>query len=139
MAHPTDIYIGKRLRSRRELKQVTQLELAQAMGLSFQQIQKYETGSNRISASRIWEISKFLNVAPDFFFSGLDRAKTSKIVRNKGDKDGAVDKLQSELNVYFRRIQNQALRRRFVYLVRAIADTKGDKKPGKAKLKKQKR
>ena len=71
MAHPVDVHVGKRIRHRRWLVGVTQQQLAETVGIKFQQIQKYETGANRVSASRLWDIAESLEVDVSFFFSGL--------------------------------------------------------------------
>lgn len=70
MAHPVDIYVGQRLRHRRWLNGMTQQQLATAVGIKFQQIQKYESGANRISASRLWDLSRALDVPISYFFDG---------------------------------------------------------------------
>lgn len=75
MAHSVDIFVGQRIRQRRWLVGLTQQQLAEAVGIKFQQIQKYETGMNRVSASRLWDISRVLDVHPSFFFEGLDACK----------------------------------------------------------------
>ncbi|MFV0335859.1 MAG: helix-turn-helix domain-containing protein [Tropicimonas sp.] len=72
MAHPVDIHVGKRVRHRRWMIGMTQQQLAQQVGIKFQQIQKYETGANRISASRLWDIATSLRVNVSFFFDGLE-------------------------------------------------------------------
>ncbi|MGR3540595.1 MAG: helix-turn-helix domain-containing protein [Hasllibacter sp.] len=69
--HPVDIHVGKRVRQRRWMLGVTQQQLAERVGIKFQQIQKYETGMNRISASRLWNIAEVLEVPVGFFFEGL--------------------------------------------------------------------
>lgn len=71
MAHIVDTYVGKKIRQRRWLIGMTQQGLAESVGIKFQQIQKYETGTNRVSASRLWDISVALNVPVSFFFEGL--------------------------------------------------------------------
>ncbi len=71
MSHQIDTYVGKRIRERRLEKGLTQKELADATGVKFQQIQKYETGMNRVSASRMWEISLELGVPITYFFEEL--------------------------------------------------------------------
>ena len=71
MAHPVDVHVGKRIRHRRWLTGMTQQQLAEAVGIKFQQIQKYETGANRVSASRLWDIAATLEVDVAFFFEGL--------------------------------------------------------------------
>ena len=75
MPHPVDVHVGKRVRHRRWLVGKTQQELASEVGVKFQQIQKYETGANRVSASRLWEISVALDVDVSHFFEGLSEAK----------------------------------------------------------------
>ena len=73
MPHPVDVHVGKQIRHRRWLIGVTQQQLAEAVGIKFQQIQKYETGANRVSASRLWDIAEALEVEIAFFFDGLDK------------------------------------------------------------------
>ena len=71
MKHPVDIHVGKRVRHRRWMVGMTQQQLAEKVGIKFQQIQKYETGMNRVSASRLWDIAHALEVPISFFFEGL--------------------------------------------------------------------
>lgn len=73
MPHPVDVYVGSRVRLRRTLKGMSQQRLAEAIGLTFQQIQKYERGVNRIGCSRLFELSEVLDVPPSFFFDGASR------------------------------------------------------------------
>lgn len=75
MAHPVDVHVGKRIRHRRWLVGVTQQQLAEKVGIKFQQIQKYETGANRVSASRLWDIAEALDVDVSFFFAGMQNAE----------------------------------------------------------------
>ena len=72
MKHPVDLHVGKRVRHRRWMKGVTQQQLGDSVGIKFQQIQKYETGMNRVSASRLWDIAEALDVPVNFFFEGFD-------------------------------------------------------------------
>lgn len=72
MKHPVDVHVGKRIRHRRWLVGMTQQQLAESVGIKFQQIQKYETGMNRVSASRLWDIGSSLSVPVSFFFEGLN-------------------------------------------------------------------
>ena len=102
MKHPVDVHVGKRIRHRRWLVGMTQQQLAESVGIKFQQIQKYETGMNRVSASRLWDIASALSVPVSFFFEGLDDAGASvstdeaaEVVvqrggRADGDRLGAV-------------------------------------------------
>ena len=69
--HPVDVHVGGQLRSQRVLFGMSQSELAEQLDITFQQLQKYESGSNRMSASRIWQASRVLGVQVSFFFDGL--------------------------------------------------------------------
>ncbi|WP_415184467.1 helix-turn-helix domain-containing protein [Phaeovulum sp.] len=71
MKHPVDVHVGKRIRHRRWMVGMTQQQLAEKVGIKFQQIQKYETGMNRVSASRLWDIADAVEVPISFFFEGL--------------------------------------------------------------------
>lgn len=75
MAGSIDLHLGKRLRRRRRLLGLTQQQLASAVGVRFQQIQKYECGANRISAARLWELSEALEVPISYFYEGLEDAE----------------------------------------------------------------
>ena len=70
--NPIDVHVGRRVRIRRVLCGMSQTALATELGLTFQQLQKYESGANRISASRLWQISQTLDVPVAWFFYGLD-------------------------------------------------------------------
>ena len=70
--HPVDIHVGSRLRLRRDFLGYSQHRLADALGLTFQQIQKYEKGANRISASKLYELALVLDVGIEFFFEGAE-------------------------------------------------------------------
>jgi transcriptional regulator with XRE-family HTH domain len=70
--HPVDVHVGKRIRQRRWMIGMTQQQLADAVGIKFQQIQKYETGMNRVSASRLWDVAATLGVQIGYFFDGLE-------------------------------------------------------------------
>lgn len=74
MVHPVDVQVGKKIREVRLLRGMTQVNVAEKLGLSFQQLQKYETGYNRVSASKMFEIAQLLDVEPAYFFEGLPRA-----------------------------------------------------------------
>lgn len=74
MSHPVDTHVGKRVRQLRWLRKVTQTQLADQVGIKFQQIQKYETGANRISASRLYQIAEVLEVPISYFFEGYGDA-----------------------------------------------------------------
>ena len=121
MAHPVDEHVGKRLRQRRWLVGMTQQQLAEHVGIKFQQIQKYETGANRVSASRLWDIASTLDVSINFFFDGLQAEKGDKIQSdampsNLMDDKEALDLVRS----YYAIPENQ--RRRLFDLARVLSD-----------------
>ncbi|MED7677369.1 helix-turn-helix domain-containing protein [Rhodobacteraceae bacterium IMCC15231] len=121
MAHPVDEHVGKRIRQRRWLVGMTQQQLAGHVGIKFQQIQKYETGANRVSASRLWDIASTLDVSINFFFDGLQAEKGVKIQSdampsNLMDDKEALDLVRS----YYAIPENQ--RRRLFDLARALSD-----------------
>ncbi|UWQ21337.1 helix-turn-helix domain-containing protein [Jannaschia sp. W003] len=117
MKHPVDIHVGKRIRHRRWMVGMTQQQLAEKVGIKFQQIQKYETGMNRVSSSRLWEIAQTLEVPIGHFFEGIDgeRAETP-------DQDFLSDKEAMELiRAYYAMPENQ--RRRLYDLARALSES----------------
>ena len=121
MAHPVDEHVGKRLRQRRWLVGMTQQQLAEHVGIKFQQIQKYETGVNRVSASRLWDIASTLDVSINFFFDGLQAAKGVKIQSDAMPSDLMGDKEALDLvRSYYAIPENQ--RRRLFDLARVLSD-----------------
>ena len=74
MTHPIDKHVGTRIRQGRWMRGKTQQDLGDAVGCKFQQIQKYETGANRVSASRLWDIADALDVPITYFFEGKEQA-----------------------------------------------------------------
>jgi transcriptional regulator with XRE-family HTH domain len=83
MPHPTDVHVGHRLREVRIMRGLTQTQLGERLGISFQQVQKYEKGTNRIGSSRLWDMCGILDVPVSFFFEGLadDKSDDEKISR----------------------------------------------------------
>jgi len=121
MAHPVDEHVGKRIRQRRWLVGMTQQQLAGHVGIKFQQIQKYETGANRVSASRLWDIASTLDVSVNFFFDGLQAEKGVKIQSDAMPSDLMGDKEALDLvRSYYAIPENQ--RRRLFDLARVLSD-----------------
>ncbi|MDR9428573.1 MAG: helix-turn-helix transcriptional regulator [Salibaculum sp.] len=121
MKHPVDVHVGKRIRHRRWMTGTTQQQLADTVGIRFQQIQKYETGMNRVSASRLWDIGRALGVDVAFFFEGYDGdlAEVPGATDLPGDvlaDKEALDLLRS----YYAMPENQ--RRRLFDLARSLSD-----------------
>ena len=71
MSHPVDVHVGRKLKQLRTLRRLSQTDVARKLNLSFQQIQKCEIGSNRVAASRLFELAQILDVPPAYFFEGL--------------------------------------------------------------------
>lgn len=119
--HPVDVHVGKRVRHRRWLVGMTQQQLAEKVGIKFQQIQKYETGMNRVSASRLWDISDALGVPVSFFFDGLGDLNDKETAESGIPMDITADKEALELvRSYYSMPENQ--RRRLFDLARVLSD-----------------
>ena len=120
MKHPVDVHVGKRVRHRRWMAGMTQQQLAERVGIKFQQIQKYETGTNRISASRLWDISEALNVPVAFFFEGLRGQDADAAENGRPGGDILADKEALELvRSYYAIPETQ--RRRLFELARVLS------------------
>ena len=124
MKHPVDVHVGKRVRHRRWMVGMTQQQLAEHVGIKFQQVQKYETGMNRVSASRLWDIADALDVPVGYFFDGLNEneAEGQAAARASGlpvdimsDKE-ALDLIRSYYAI------PEAQRRRLFELARVLSD-----------------
>ena len=130
-SNPIDVHVGGRVRLRRMLLGMSQEKLGESLGLTFQQVQKYEKGSNRIGASRLFELARILGVSVQYFFEELsgqpsaDGAHAPGFAEPTGD-DYLVEFLNSregiELNRAFLRIDDPKARRAIVDLVRSLAD-----------------
>jgi transcriptional regulator with XRE-family HTH domain len=124
--NPIDKYVGSRIRMQRLLIGMSQEKLGDALGLTFQQVQKYEKGTNRIGASRLQHISQILKVPVAFFFEGVSGAKQNEDGSSKAPvADYVSDFLSSSdglaLTKAFTNIKDSKLRRRVVDLVEEIA------------------
>lgn len=124
MATDVDIYVGKRLRRRRRLLALTQQALANQVGVRFQQIQKYECGANRITASRLFDLANALNVNVSYFFDGLapdgNQAPANDTPDNlSGDIFGQKETLEL-IRAYYR--LSERPRRRLLELAKALED-----------------
>lgn len=125
MAHPVDIHVGKKIRHRRWLLGVTQQQLAEKVGIKFQQIQKYETGANRVSASRLWDIAEALEVDVSFFFAGMESEEatpsSNESVNDKLPSDILSDKEALDLVRSYYSIPGEQ-RRKLFDLARVLSD-----------------
>src|SRR6266545_2582539 len=124
--NPIDKHVGSRVRMRRMMLSMSQEKLGDALGLTFQQVQKYEKGANRIGASRLQQISHILQVPVAFFFEGVPNALAPHGSNGSALSMAEIDDFVSDLDGLrligaFMRIDNATLRRRIVMLVQEIA------------------
>jgi transcriptional regulator with XRE-family HTH domain len=129
--NPTDQHVGSRVRMRRKMLAMSQEKLGAALGLTFQQVQKYEKGTNRIGASRLQQMSHILQVPVEFFFEGAPNASAPHGSNGSTLSMAQIDDFISDsdglrLIRAFMRIDNAALRRRIVMLVQEIAGDDGN-------------
>jgi len=117
--NPVDLHVGHKLRARRTLMGMTQQEMAEATSITFQQVQKYETGKNRTSASRLFQFARLLETSIDYFFEGLTLSDT-KI----GIQPGFADNKQSSYTAADDDIMNQKETIDLVKTYYAIKDEK---------------
>jgi transcriptional regulator with XRE-family HTH domain len=128
--NPIDVHVGGRVRFRRMLLGMSQEKLGEKLGLTFQQIQKYEKGINRIGASRLFDLAQVLGVSVQFFYEEAPAADASQLMANgfgeKPAEGSIVEFLRSrdglELNKAFVRISDVKARRAIVDLVRSLAN-----------------
>ena len=120
-----DVYVGARLRMRRTMLGMSQSKLGELLGVTFQQIQKYEKGSNRISASRLQHTARVLEVSPGYFFEGAPAQAAEGGFAEPSPQSYVVDFLASteglQLNRAFMRVRDPKVRRRIVDLVVSLA------------------
>ena len=126
--NPIDIHVGSRIRLRRTMLGMSQEKLGESLGITFQQIQKYEKGTNRVGASRLQNISNILNVPVAFFFEDApgDVGNAVDGMAEAASSNYVVDFLSSaeglQLNRAFVKIADPKVRRRIVDLVKVLAD-----------------
>ena len=123
--NPIDIHVGSRIRLRRQLLKMSQEKLGDELGVTFQQVQKYERGANRVGASRLYRLSRVLSVPVQFFFEGLGEEVAETGVAEGGQTPLVYDFIQSSDGVSlaeaFSRIEDAKVRRRVLELVRTLA------------------
>lgn len=122
-----DVHVGSRIRMRRQLINMSQERLGELLGITFQQVQKYEKGANRISASRMFFTAKTLGVAVQFFFEGLPGGEGDAVMREGVAADEFTSALMTtegvQLSKAFRDADNTAKRKLIVGLAKLIADS----------------
>ena len=127
-ANPIDIQVGNRVRIRRMLIGMSQERLGDLLGLTFQQVQKYEKGVNRIGAGRLFEVSRILNVPVDFFYegvaaqlSGSEAETTPPVMEFVSSGEGL------QLSLAFMKIKDAKVRKRVLDLVKSLAEEEEQK------------
>jgi len=122
--NPIDRHVGLRIRLRRKELNLSQEKLAESIGLTFQQIQKYERAANRVSASKLWELARALEISVAYFYEGLgqpgDLATTT--TPSPAVQDFLLTAEGVELATLFPQIRQSRLRRKILELVRVMAD-----------------
>jgi transcriptional regulator with XRE-family HTH domain len=140
--NPVDVHVGSRVRYRRMIVGMSQEKLGEKMNLTFQQIQKYEKGTNRIGASRLFQLSKILDVPVGYFFEdAFANSAPSHAIQglHEPEQEGfLLDFLNSreglDLNKAFAKIQDPKVRRRVIDLVRALSEEKPETKEQQAEI-----
>ncbi len=128
--NPVDVHVGGRVRLRRTLMGMSQERLGEAIGLTFQQVQKYERGANRIGASRLWDLSRVLDVPMSYFFEEMDddtaRHSPMNLAQSQSepksqDSDPMTKRETLELVRAYYRIQDPNVRKRVFELTKTLA------------------
>jgi transcriptional regulator with XRE-family HTH domain len=122
--HPVDIHVGNRVRQRRTLLGLSQEKLGEALGLSFQQVQKYERGTNRVSASRLYEMGRVLDVPVSYFFENIDAAEVASQTsggRGAEERPDPMNRRETLVLVQsYYGITDATLRRRMLDLIKSL-------------------
>lgn len=133
--NPVDVHVGTKVRERRTLLGLSQEKLGEALGLTFQQVQKYERGTNRVSASRLYDLCHVLDTDMNYFFEDLPEEVASQAPNRAGGlaesaqqnngKDDPLNKRETlELVRAYYRIQDPELRRRLFEMTKALGSLK---------------
>lgn len=132
--NPVDVHVGGRVRLRRTLLGLSQEKLGEAIGLTFQQVQKYERGANRIGASRLWDLSRVLDCPVSYFFEDMGEEVKAASPRNltertsepdQGDADPMTKRETLELVRAYYKITDPHVRRRIYELAKSLAAAEG--------------
>ena len=122
--NPVDRHVGLRIRMRRKELGISQERLAEAIGLTFQQVQKYERAANRVSASKLWEMSRVLNTSISYFYEGISDAAEplGANLPRETVQDFLLTPEGMELASAFPKIPHGRLRRKILDLVRVMSE-----------------
>lgn len=120
LAKRVDAYVGERIRERRTVLGLTQEHLASALDISYQQVQKYETGANRVSAGRLYEVARKLDVDVSYFFEGLDEESEVNPLEHGGRNRSTIELVRN-----FSDIGDPAVRSAVSGLVKSLSTRNG--------------
>ena len=135
--NPIDVHVGRRIRQRRTLLGMSQEKLAEAIGLTFQQVQKYERGSNRVSSSRLFDLTHVLDVPMSYFFDEMEAGvadkspsrlmgvSASKMQKAAAEPDPLAKRETLELVRAYYKIAEPRVRKRVFELTKAVAKAAG--------------
>jgi transcriptional regulator with XRE-family HTH domain len=126
-ANPIDIQVGNRVRIRRMLIGMSQERLGDLLGLTFQQVQKYEKGVNRIGAGRLFEVSRILNVPIDFFYEGVNTQSGAEMESAPPVMEFVSSGEGLQLALAFMKIKDVKVRKRMLDLVKSLAEEEEQK------------
>jgi transcriptional regulator with XRE-family HTH domain len=119
--NPIDRHVGLRIRLRRKELGISQGKLAESIGLTFQQVQKYERAANRVSAPKLWEMARAPNTSVAFFYEGLAGEEAAASANRPKMEDFLLSSEGMELARYFPQISRSGVRRQLLELVRTMA------------------
>ncbi len=123
--NPVDLHVGTRVRLRRQVLKMSQEKLGDQLGVTFQQIQKYERGANRVGASRLWRMSQVLDVPVSFFYDGLGNEMPATSFGENDQTPVVYEFINStdgvSLAMAVSKIKNKAVRRQILELARSLA------------------
>ena len=119
-ADAVDTHVGQRIRDKRNERGMSQTEVANALGVTFQQVQKYERGTNRVGASRLFDLSRILSVPVQYFFEGLNN-QTTPIEKEDDNVIHLVKPETIELVEAYYKVKNPQVRRQILSTIRSIS------------------
>ena len=128
-ANSVDIHVGSRLREQRKLRNMSQSVLGEKLGLTFQQVQKYEKGANRISAGKLWQIGQILGVPVESFYAKMPSGISAKYANDDllpPVEDVVLDGDMIKLITSYRRIESNQIRQRILALTRSVSESLND-------------
>lgn len=124
-AHDIDVHVGRKLRERREALNISQGRLGRYLGLTFSQVQKYEKGSNRIGAGRLYQIAGYLGVQPSYFFDGLGAAEPERDAARPAAEAALTPDELRQVGLVFSSIADAGTRASVLALMRSLAEPAG--------------